>query len=208
MKTILPIVLCLGLSACNSSDKELEFTDIEINSVTTSGVGCPSDSGSSVVLSPDKTLVSVLFNEYFAEAGSGTEVSESRVTCNIAISLDIPSGYRALLIDADFRGAVSLPDEGWAEFTREYFFTGESSPTLVDRWDGALENDSLEIFDRLEEYGGRLSHCGSDVILRSNTSLYLSVPEDADTAFIAIDSLDYKNKAQFDYQLRYVQCDT
>ncbi|WP_022953811.1 DUF4360 domain-containing protein [Leucothrix mucor] len=207
MKTILPIVLCLGLSACNSSDKELEFTDVKINSVTTSGAGCPSDSGASVTLAPDKTVVSVIFNEYLAEAGSGTGVTESRIPCNIAISLDIPSGYQTFLIDADFRGAVFLPEDGWAEFTREYFFSGESSPTLVDRWEGELENDGLQIFDRLEEYGGRLSHCGSDVILRSNTSLYISVPEGADTSLITLDSLDYTNRAQFDYQLRYVKCD-
>ncbi|PWQ99767.1 DUF4360 domain-containing protein [Leucothrix pacifica] len=209
MKWFLALFSCISLVACNSggSKKELPFSDISINSATFSGVGCPGDDDD-YLISADKKVITLLLGDYRAEAGYGTAVNSSRVTCNMAISLDVPMGYRVMLLDADFRGNVSLPDVGsFAEFKREYFFADGSSPILTDHWDGELSNESVQIFDGLEEYGGRLSNCGEDVILRTNTSLYISVPDDGDTSEIAIDSLDFKGRAQFDYHLDYVACD-
>ena len=209
MKCFLIIFSCLLLVACNGGDsyEDLPYSDISINSATFSGAGCPGDDDE-YLISADKKVISLLLSDYRAEAGFGTDGNTSRVTCNMAISLDVPMGYRVMLLDADFRGNVSLPDRGsFAEFKREYFFADGSSPILTDHWDGKLDNESVKLFDALEEYGGRLSNCGDDVILRTNTSLYISVPEDADTSEIAIDSLDFKGRAQFDYHLNYVACD-
>lgn len=209
MKWLLILFSSALLVACNGgNDKhDLPFTDISINNATFSGAGCPGDDDE-YIISEDKKVISILLGDYRAEAGFGTDGNTSRVTCNMAISLDIPTGYRVMLLDADFRGNVSLPDVGsFAEFKREYFFADGSSPILTDHWDGELFNESLQLFDGLKEYGGRLSNCGEDVILRTNTSLYITVPEDADTSEIVIDSLDFKGRAQFDYHLDYVACD-
>lgn len=217
MKRLLPLVSSLLLVACNSSGsknvyvdvgfyEDLPYSEIAINSATFSGLGCPGDKDR-YVISADKKVITLLLDSYIAEAGEGTGASNSRVTCNMAISLNIPKGYRAMLINADFRGAVTLPDAGsLAEFKREYFFANGSSPILTDRWDGALEAEDIQIFDRMSSYGGELSKCGEDVILRSNTSLYISVPDNAETSEIAIDSLDFKGSAQLDYRLNYVPC--
>lgn len=207
MKFIMPLLASAMLVACNSSGgPSLPFTEISINGATFSGQGCPGDDDE-YLISADKKVITLLLADYRAEAGFGTDHNISRVTCNMAISLDVPRGYRAMLLDADFRGFVTLPDVGSvAEFKREYFFADGSTPILTDRWDGVVENESIFINDALEEYGGRLSNCGEDVILRSNTSLYIAVDADADTSEIAIDSLDFKGRAQFDYHLDYVAC--
>lgn len=207
MKLLIPLLSSVILVACNSGTKPLPFSDISINSATFSGAGCPGDLDD-FVITEDKKTITLLLDDYRAEAGSGTGATMSRVTCNIAISLNIPTGYRTMLLDADFRGNVELPNRNsFAEFKREYFFADGTSPILTDRWDGVLENESILLNDALEEYGGYLSKCGEDVILRSNTSLYISVDENADTSEIAIDSLDFKGRAQFDYHLNYVACD-
>ena len=210
MKFFLLVFSSVLLVACNGggdSRDNLPFSEISINSATFSGAGCPGDDDE-YLISADKKVISLLLNDYRAEAGFGTDGNTSRVTCNMAISLDVPMGYRVMLLDADFRGGVSLPDrDSFAEFKREYFFADGSSPILTDHWDGELFNESIQLSDKLEEYGGRLSNCGDDVILRSNTSLYISVPDDGDTSEIAIDSLDFKGRAQFDYHLNYVACD-
>lgn len=237
MKYLTLTILSFILTACNSggsgvisSDASLsvnidiagvldlpieEASVVTINSASHSGAGCPSGTGE-VILSPDKKTLSILFDEYQAEAGFGTGPDEdgpglttSRVACNLAISLHIPLGYQAFLIGADFRGAVSLPVGAIAEFNREYFFAAESSPVLTATWSGEVENDSIEIFDDLYADSYSHSRCGEDVILRSNTSLYISAPADADTALIQMDSFDYQNeqsKPRFDYQLSYEQC--
>ncbi|PID45971.1 MAG: hypothetical protein CSB47_06610 [Proteobacteria bacterium] len=206
MKLITPLIASLLLVACHSSN-DWPYEDISINSATFSGEGCPGDDDE-YLISADGKVITLLLSNYRAEAGLGTGSSMSRVTCNMAISLNVPAGYRAMLLDADFRGNVTLSDEAAvAEFKREYFFADGNSPVMTDRWDGVFENKSILINDALEEEGGRLSECGKDVILRSNTSLYVSTDEDADTSEIAIDSLDFKGRAQFDYHLDYVVCD-
>lgn len=230
MKHITLLVLSFILTACNSGSADRltvsldiagaldisidEVSAVSINSASHSGAGCPSGS-SEVILSSDKKTLSVLFDEYQAEAGLGTgpdggsALTTSRVACNIAISLHIPQGYQAFLVGADFRGAVSLPADAIAEFNREYFFAAASSPMLTATWSGEVDNDSIEIFDDLYADSRSYSRCGEDVILRSNTSLYVAAPADADTALIQIDSFDYENqqsKTRFDYQLGYEKC--
>jgi len=211
MKYLTPVIFSLLLAACGSGGDSPEVT---INSASHSGAGCPSGTGD-IILSADKRTLSVLFDEYQAEAGAGTgvnggaDLTTSRVACNIAVSLHIPSGYQAFLIGADFRGAVSLPAGAVAEFDREYFFAADSSPLLTATWSGEVDNDNIEIFDDLYASSESSSLCGEDVILRSNTSLYVSAPANADTALIQIDSFDYQNqqnKTQFDYQFNYVRC--
>ena len=184
---------------------DLPASDVSINGATFSGSGCPEGSGDMVV-SPDKKSISVLLGDYIVEAGEGAG-SANRLKCDIAISLDIPEGYRAILMDADYRLNVDLTEDSLAEFTRQYFFAGGKSETFKDSWTGVLENVDVDLPDRLGAYGGSLSECGEDVIFRSKTSLYASVPHDGESAFIAVDSLDFKSSAQFDYNLDYVICD-
>ncbi|RVU84194.1 DUF4360 domain-containing protein [Leucothrix sargassi] len=221
----IPLLLAASLlAACNGSAKvdveieiELEdilfpdlsfepvpFTDVSINGATFSGAGCPEGSGSMIV-SPDNKSISVLFDEYIVESGDGAGLV-NRSKCDIAISLDIPQGYKAILMDADYRLAVDVTEGAFVEFTRQYFFAGGKSETFADRWQGKLENLEVDVPDDLGAYGGSLSECGEDVILRSKTSLYSSVPHDGETAFIAVDSLDFQSSAQFDYHLSYVAC--
>ena len=182
----------------------LPFSDVSINGATFSGSACPEDSGE-VVVSSDNKSISVLFDEYIVEAG-GDAGLVNRSKCDIAISLDIPEGYKAILMDADYRGFVDLTEDSLAEFTRQYFFAGGESEIFKDSWTGKLENVDITLPDRLGANGGALAECGEDVILRSKTSLYASVPHVGEAAIIAIDSLDFKSTAQFDYHLDYVVC--
>ena len=208
------VVVSLMLTACGGGGDDEPPAEVTINSASHSGEGCPAGTGD-ITLSADKKTVSVLFDGYEAEAGAGTGpvgqpgLTTKRVACNLAVSLNIPAGYQAFLIGADFRGAVSLPKDAIAEFSREYFFAAESSPILTETWSGELDNDDIEIFDDLYASSDTQSACGQDVILRSNTSLYVTAPAAGDTALIQMDSFDYQNqqdRTQFDYQFSYVRC--
>lgn len=236
MKCLLLVVMSSVLVACGgggSSTEDHEFTNVSESSVGSSdlvvknedipevlikkashsGKGCPSGAGE-LTYTPDKKTLSVLFEDFLAEAGAGTEsdsgsvVTKKRVACSVAITLDVPDGYQAFLIGADFRGAVVLPMGANAEFNREYFFASAKSPILTATWSDETDVD-IDISDDLyvDSYG--YTPCGEDVILRNNISLYVSAPADADTALIQLDSVDYQkqqDKAQFDYQFNYVEC--
>ena len=210
MKNLVLVVFSLMLAACNSGD----IPEVTINSASHMGAGCPAGTGD-ITLSSDRRTLSVLFDNYEAVDGlgsapeGGSDLTTSRVACNMLVSLHIPSGYQAFLVGADFRGSVTLPIDATAQFTREYFFAGDNSPSLTEEWNHEVDNVEIKIFDDLYADAYSYSLCGEDVILRSNTSLYVSAPADGDTALIQLDSFDYLNqpaRTQFDYEFSYVRC--
>lgn len=212
MKYLVAGMLSLGLVGCGSGDAP----EVRINHVAYSGTGCPADSAK-VILQNDRRTVSVLFDNatYQAEAGLGTGENGAgkktgRAACDIAISLNIPSGYQAFLVGADFRGSVTLPIGAVAKFNREYFFAGETSPILTGVWEGDKFDEIITLSDDLYAESYSYSRCGEDVTLRSNTSVSIQVDDvNDDTASIQIDSFDYANKeqrAELRYEFVYEQC--
>lgn len=211
MKYVTLIMISLFLVGCGSGDAP----EVTVNSVSHNGTGCPTGT-SSIILTPDRKTVSVLFDgEYEAVAGAGSgedaasDVSEDRTACNIAISLHIPSGYQAFLIGAGYRGELSLPVGGEAEFSREYFFAGSRGQVVKENWNGEVENEEIRFFDELFADSNFYAACGEDVILRANSSLSISAPVAGETALIQLDSFDYQNqnyRTQFDYLFNYEKC--
>jgi hypothetical protein len=96
--------------------------DIQLGEPGYAGQGCPSGSAS-VTLSPDNKSLSILFDEYFVEAGGRKKLQ--RKNCTIAIPVHVPTGFSVSLIDVDYRGYVMVPRGGMARFTAEYFFASE-----------------------------------------------------------------------------------
>ncbi len=219
MKYVTLIMISLFLVGCGSGDAP----EVTINSVSYNGTGCPADTAS-IILTADKKTLTVSFGPryagdnapgYEAVAGFGSgqngspDVSTDRVACSIAISLHIPSGYQAFLIGAGYRGELSLPVDGEAKFTREYFFAGSRGELVEEAWQGELENEEILFFDELFADSNIYSACGEDVILRTNSSISVSAPVAGDTALIQLDSFDYQNqnyRTQFDYLFNYEKC--
>jgi hypothetical protein len=178
-------------------------SDVRIQNVGYAGNGCPAGSAS-VVISPDKQSVSVLFDEYIAEAGGPGQRTFDRKKCDVAFGLKIPSGLSVSLIDADYRGFTDLPRGAQATFTRDYFFAGSQGPSLNSRWNGSRSNDFL-IKDRLGVLANVWSPCGADVILRSKTAATVRTQRGND-ALMMVDSIDLRAKTVFRYNFQYRSC--
>jgi hypothetical protein len=138
--------------------------DIKLGVPAYGGTGCPSGTAS-VTLSPDSKTLSVLFDQFIAEAGSSVGRTLDRRSCNLAIPVNIPSGYSVSLFQVDYRGFVSIPRGGSGQFRAEYFFAGSRGPVRTVNFSGPSERNYL-VTDNLEAQALVWSRCGEDVILR------------------------------------------
>ena len=201
-KTLLATAALLTV-ASQSAFANVNTSGVTIEGVGYAGNGCPAGSAS-VVLSPDKKSVSVLFDEYIAEAGGQGQRTFDRKKCDIAFGLKIPNGISVSMIDADYRGFTDLPRRAQATFTRDYFFAGSQGPSLNSRWNGSRSNDFL-IKDRLGVLANVWSPCGADVILRSKTAATVRTQRGND-ALMMVDSIDLRAKTVFRYNFQYRSC--
>ncbi|PID45296.1 MAG: hypothetical protein CSB47_09410 [Proteobacteria bacterium] len=191
------------LIAASQSANAGSVSEVEIKDVGYAGNGCPSGSAS-VVLAPDKKSVSVLFDEYIAEAGGRGQRTFDRKKCDIAFGLKIPSGISVSFVDADYRGFNDLPRGARASFKRDYFFAGSRGPSLTKSWRGARSGD-FHIKDKLSVFADVWSACGADVILRSKTAATVRSRRGSE-ALMMVDSADLTTKTVYRYNFRYRTC--
>ena len=174
---------------------------ITLGEPTYGGTGCPGGTVSTV-LSPDATSLSILFDQYFVEAGQAVGRSFDRKSCNIAIPVGVPQGLSVSIIAVDYRGFNALPSGGRSTFQVEYFFAGTRGPTFARNFNGPLTDDYL-IRNELTAAALVWSACGADVILRTNSSLRVTTTAGRD-ALATVDTEDVS--AALVYLLQWRQC--
>jgi hypothetical protein len=154
-----------------------EPPDIEIVDADIGGSGCPMDTARAV-LSADKRTLSIIFDEYSGE-------DDEYTSCNIAVSLSVPAGFTVALIDIDYRGYASIPDEPGSKgrFRTEYFFAGDMGPVRVTNFPRGYDKNFMI---RHGIKGKVWAPCGAEVIARANTSLRTW----GEGSFVSIDTAD------------------
>ncbi len=113
----------LTMSLLSISISALAQDDIALGIPGYGGNGCPAGTAS-VTLSPDAKALSIIFDQFIAEAGPNIGKTLDRKSCNIAIPVHVPSGFSVSVIAVDYRGFVSLPRNAMAKLQAEYFFAG------------------------------------------------------------------------------------
>jgi len=155
------------------------------------GSGCPEGSVE-VVPASDGQTVSVLFSQYIAETSS--EKSRSRFSCNLAIPVDVKSGYSIGIYQVDYRGYADVPDVTGREkatFNAEYFFAGIKGPTQRKTFNPGY-SDEFYLSDDVMVASVVYSECGASTIFRINTSIMAQKDdkEDESDVYIGIDTID------------------
>ena len=176
---------------------------LELGYPSTGGNGCPGGSVSAT-LSPDSQQLSILFDQFVAEAGPGVGRTLDRKSCNISIPVTVPGGYSVSIVGVDYRGFVGLPSrKANARFTAEYFFANMVGPRLQRQFVGAQNTDYL-IENDLIVSAQVWSACGASTNLRINASIMLQNTDWSQDAIATVDSADISSGII--YQLQYRRC--
>lgn len=176
---------------------------LELGYPSTGGNGCPQGSVSAN-LSPDNQELSILFDQFLAEAGPGVGKTIDRKSCNISIPITVPGGFSVSIVQVDYRGFVGLPSRSaTARFSAEYFFAGMRGPLLQRTFMGSQNTDYL-VDNRLAVQAMVWSACGAQTNLRINASIMLQNRDRSQDAIATVDSADISSGIL--YQLQYRRC--
>lgn len=165
------------------------------------GNGCPTGTVSAV-LSPDQKSLSVIFDQYTAEAGRSSGKSLDRKACNVAIPVHIPQGYSVGIFKVDYRGYASIPSGARGNFTTEYFFAGSRGPSVRTPFINT-QQDYL-ISHELQTQAIVWTPCGADTNLRINSNVLVQTNSRWDDTLLTVDSADITSGLLFHIQWR--QC--
>lgn len=172
--------------------------DISLGQLAYNGTGCPINSVSAT-LSPDAKQLSVLFNDYVAEAKGRTTVA--RKNCNLAIPVHLPNGLSLSIFQVDYRGYNSLPRGADSVLTAEYFFANLPGPKRSTTFRGSLD-DEFYVSDEIAAGALVWSACGANVNLRINTAMRVKTNAYGEQALSSVDSVDLSSGLVYHIQLR------
>lgn len=164
------------------------------------GTGCPAGSAS-VVVSPDDTALSVLFDSYLAEAGRPTGRTIDRKSCNLTIPVHVPQGYSVAVFHVDYRGFNALPSGGQSRFNAEYFWAGSRGPIMSRTFYGP-QNQNYILSNNLLARTLVWAPCGASVNLRINTSLLAQTNSRNEQTMSTVDSADLTSGLIYHLQWR------
>ena len=198
MKKALTLMIATLASAMMMGQAQAD--DIRLGTPGYGGSGCPAGSAS-VTLSPDQKALSILFDEYIAEAGGDTGKRIDRKSCNIAIPVHVPQGFSVSIFQVDYRGYTFVPRGGEARFNVEYFFAGQQGPRVTKSFRGFVD-DEYTLTNNLAAHALVWSACGADVNLRVNTSMLARSNRWGEDTLATVDSADIKSGLVYHLQWR------
>jgi hypothetical protein len=99
-------------------------TQVQIVGLTYGGTGCPSGTVSSI-LSDDRTIMTLIFDEFVASIGPGIRITEARKNCQLNLNLRYPGGFQYSIFSADYRGYAYLEKGVTGTQRSAYYFSGQ-----------------------------------------------------------------------------------
>ncbi len=136
---------------------------IRLGSPAYGGSGCPGGTASASV-SPDQQSLSILFDQFSAEAGGTTGKRVDRKSCNLSIPVEVPQGFSVAVIGVDYRGYLNVPSGAMSRFDAEYFWAGSRGPRISRSFYGPID-DGFDVTDNLLATTVVWTPCGASVNL-------------------------------------------
>ena len=175
-------------------------TGLRLGNPEYGGTGCPAGSASAV-LSPSEDTVSILFDNYVAEAGGQTGRRFDRKACAIGVPVQVPQGFSVAVFAVDYRGANIIPAGGMNRFNAEYFWAGVRGPTISRTFTGP-SNQDFTVTDNLIATTLVWAPCGQSVTLRINSSMMTQTNRNNEQAMGIVDSADVSSGLIYHLQWR------
>ena len=181
--TIIASIILLSLT----SFAEL-LPGVRLGEPSYGGTGCPAGSAS-VSLSPDQDEISILFDQFVAEAGGDTKRSVDRKACELSVPLHIPQGYSATVIQTDFRGFNLVSRGGMNRLNTEYFWAGSRGPSYSNMYRGP-QNEDYFATNGVVASGVVWTPCGMSTNLRIRATIMTQTNRQMEQSMMTVDSAD------------------
>ena len=184
-----------------------------LSDVGYSGTGCPLGTAGAV-LSPDGTSVSVLFDDFIIDSNEPSSVrSRLAKVCQINMTLNVPYGYQARVVQIDARGYINLPSAVNARTVLSLRMTNRISRVpvnVVGRQTRVFNGpvDDLYTLSYTAETD-RWSACGQPAEVTVHLAGSLSQPRSrsAEGALLTFDSVDAATETAISYMIEWQRCD-
>lgn len=184
--------------------------DVKIKQPKLGGTGCPEGTiGASIT--PDGKTISLLFDNYIAQAGQSAGVNRDIKTCSVELPIEVPAGYQFTIVKLDYRGFNSIPDGGVARYVTIYSFLDGDTKKQVGRrirrnfvFNGPLSEDYTISSDVSSK--PIWSTCGKSMVFRLDTRAVAVTNEDREDVVATIDSIDAAAGSSVDYYLTWQEC--
>ena len=195
MKTLLSIaILALGLSA---------QAQIRLGIPAYGGTGCPAGTAS-VSLTDDQSILSVLFDQFVAQAPTPQGASFDRKSCNLRIPVSVGPGFQVALIAFDYRGFAAIPNGGRGNFEARYSYVGQLRPAIFRKSFQAGRADNYSLKNELISTTIDWSPCstGKDLMLTVDANVLAMTNSMQQAAQVSVDSVDVSAGLLYSIQLR------
>ena len=167
------------------------------------GSGCPAGTASAT-LTPDGSVLSVLFDQFSAEAGNTTGRRIDRKNCSLRIPVNVANGYQVALIAFDYRGFAAVPYGGQAILDASYSYIGQPYPVRFSKTFGGGTNNNYSVKNELISTTLTWSPCGKQVMLEASVSARAIANSSMQQTMLAVDSVDVT--AGLLYAVRFQRC--
>lgn len=193
----------LGMTALLLVTTELYAQSVIIRGVRLTGSGC-SEASASASITPDGQLLSVLFDNYSAEIGIGSQnpnATSIKKDCRVLIDVDVPFGYQYAIEQTEYRGFAALPASAYGFHRFTQVIPNQRVPSLREAQLRGPLSGNYEV--RVMQKPGRspFSNCNQaqqTIQLLSELSVaYLPNSRDRQMAMINLDSVDTGINSRF-----------
>lgn len=165
------------------------------------GTGCPAGTAS-VTVSPNQDAISILFDNFVAEAGNTTGRRLDRKACSISIPVQVPNGYSVAVFQTDYRGFNLIPGAGaYTQLDTEYFWAGVRGPKFSRRFSGP-QTDNYTQSNGVIASTLVWTPCGASVNLRVNSSIMAMSNGAMSQTMMTVDSADVTSGLLYHLQWR------
>ena len=169
--------------------------------------GCPEGSYS-VVVSPDGTTLSILFDQFTLES-SGLAVSgQQRKVCRISSPLNLPANYSIGIYKVDYRGFAKLGAKQETNLDVQYFLgphDNEHGRVFKRKIRGPHEGDYL-FTETIGAGQMKRAGCGTTAMLNVGITLSLDSDPRAGEAMSSLDTADAAPGGALVYHLNLKKC--
>lgn len=177
---------------------------LQLGNLSYQGSGCPSGT-LSAILTPDGQGLSLLFDQFIAEAGgvnsSGERQKWDLKNCVITMNFIVPTGQQMTIKKIDYRGFSGLPQGSKGKVQIRYSFSRRQGLVYTDVFQGEKFQDFF--FSHSIESRSRVwSACQENPLLQIHAELESRSNGRRESAQMTLDSADATAGLRYELALR------